>query len=116
MSKKVKKIVFIAGEPSGDAIGANIILQMRKANKDLIFSGVGGKKMLATGYFRTIFDIKDISVMGFVEVLSSLLRILSRIKMIIRYIDNVKPDLLIMIDSPALSIRVVKKSENIIKN
>ena len=60
-----KKIFIIAGEVSGDALGARIMRQMRNAE----FAGIGGAEMTACG-LKSIFPMSDLSVMGVIEVLA----------------------------------------------
>jgi len=102
----MKKVIFIAGEPSGDAIAAKIIQHLDK-NKIKIF-GVGGLKMKNLG-FKSIFNIEEISVMGFMEVLMHLHKIIKRINQVVDFIIKEKPNLIVTCDSPGFAVSVVKK-------
>lgn len=104
----MKKIVLIAGEPSGDAIGAKIMQHLENCE----LSGVGGNKMIALS-FKSIFDISEISIMGFVEIIKSIRKIIRRINQTVEYINNLKPDVVVTIDSPGFVKRVVKKLRKI---
>lgn len=113
------KIAIVAGEQSGDILGAGIIRALNNisANNNNIkfsFFGIGGSRMQQAG-FNSIFSIEEISVMGLFEPLKRLPKILSIRKNLIRQIINHKADLYIGIDSPEfnLSIEKVIKANNI---
>lgn len=100
-----KKIFIIAGERSGDLLGAKILKQIDKTEFDI--HGIGGQLMEHEG-LKSIFPMEDLSVMGIFEVLPKLFRILTRIKETIRYIEKLQPDVILTIDSPDFSFRVIK--------
>ncbi|QED23462.1 lipid-A-disaccharide synthase [Candidatus Deianiraea vastatrix] len=102
----MKKVIFIAGEPSGDAIAYRLMKKLQ--TQEISFSGIGGSKMKSLG-FQSIFHIKDISVIGFVEILKHLPKILIRIYQTIEHINETKPDLIVTFDSPGFCVAVVKK-------
>ena len=109
MSAHSKKIFLIAGEPSGDHIGARLIEKIRQqAQCKVKFIGVGGPEMEAKGHL-SIFPMKELSVMGIVEVLPHLPRILSRVTQTVNSIISEDPDILITIDSPGFSNQVVAR-------
>ena len=102
-------VFMIAGEPSGDALGSYLIKELKNINKsEIYFSGVGGPLMTSAG-LRSLFDYRQLAVMGFAEVLPSLPRILMRIRQVSKEIDRVRPDIIVTIDSPSFSLRVLKK-------
>ena len=107
--KQVKKIFIIAGEVSGDILGADLMQSIIKKDKDVQFFGVGGVEMAKIKGFRSIFNIKDIAVMGFFEVLKNLKVIKARIKQTAQKIIDIDPDLIITIDSPSFNMRVIKQ-------
>jgi lipid-A-disaccharide synthase len=103
-------VYIIAGELSGDAIGADIISLLKaRFNKEIEILGVGGTKMLNAGLEKSLFDIKKISVMGYAEILLKLLELRSLIKATVDDIILTQPDLVITIDSPGFCYRVAKK-------
>ncbi len=104
----MKKIYIIAGEASGDNIGAKLIDSIRKAAPDSVIQGIGGENMQSKN-FKSLFPINDIAVMGFVEVLPHIPKIMTRIKQAIQDIKSFKPDLIITIDSPGFNFRVVEQ-------
>ena len=109
MSAHCKKIFLIAGEPSGDHIGAMLIEKIRdQAPCKVQFFGVGGPEMEAKGHL-SIFPMKELSVMGIVEVLPHLPRILSRVRQTVNSVISEDPDILITIDSPGFSNQVVAR-------
>ena len=109
------KILMIAGEPSGDRLGANLIdglkYELRGLNT-MEVQGIGGSLMKSKG-LKSIFDLEDISYMGFVEILPNVPKILNIIKRISNYAIAWRPDVIITIDSPDFSSRVSKKIKRI---
>ena len=113
---KEPTIYLIAGEPSGDALGASLMnsLNIQFGGK-VRFCGVGGDKMTKEG-LRSLFPMKDITLMGFIEILPHIPRILMKIRMVIRDIKKKRPDCLVTIDSPEFNFRVgrvIKRKVNI---
>jgi lipid-A-disaccharide synthase len=104
-SRKKGSIYVIAGEPSGDAIGAHVLRAMR--DLDLEISGVGGDKMQIEG-LSSLFDIGEISVGGIIEVIPHILRIREIIHLTARDIIDKSPDVVLTIDSPGFCFRVAK--------
>ena len=108
----VKKFFIIAGETSGDLLGAKLIKEIKSRfenpEKELEFIGVGGKMMKDEG-FLSIFNMEELSVMGFAEVLPHIPRLLARISQTAKEIRKSKPDHVVTIDSPDFSFRVMKK-------
>ena len=104
-----KEIIFIiAGEKSGDKLGAELISSLKERNSELIFVGVGGSLMQACGV-ESLFDIEELSVMGIVEILPKLRRLLQLKNMLVREVLSCQPICLITIDSPDFCFRVAKK-------
>lgn len=103
-----KKFFLIAGEASGDLLGSKLIQEIKLRKPDAKIIGVGGELMQKEG-LKSIFPMNDLAVMGFLEVLPHLFKILSRIKETALAIENEKPDFVITIDSPDFCFRVIKK-------
>jgi lipid-A-disaccharide synthase len=112
-SAQKKKICIVAGEASGDLIGANLIRSIRKVQSDSTFFGVGGMNMLGEG-FRSLFAMNTLSVMGFSEVMPRLPQIMASMRSLIKHIVEQKPDVIITIDSPGFNFRLVKKLRKIL--
>jgi lipid-A-disaccharide synthase len=92
------KAYFVTGEPSGDLLASGLINALRAKTPDVEFYGIGGETMKACG-FDSLFDMSELTVMGFFEVLPRLPLILKRIKQTADDIRNVQPDILITVDS-----------------
>lgn len=101
------KVYLIAGEPSGDLLGSRVIRALKKLVSGCQIFGVGGETMQSEG-LKSLFDIKDLAVMGFFEVLPHLPKILGHFKEIQTDIERIKPDIIMTIDSYSFSIRVHK--------
>ena len=109
------KVYLIAGEASGDLLGSRLMRALkRQTNNDVAFYGVGGETMQSEG-LNSLFDIRDLSVMGFMEVIPSIPKILRHLNEIIADIKQIQPDVILTIDSYSFSIRVHKllKKNNI---
>ncbi|MFK7967617.1 MAG: lipid-A-disaccharide synthase [Rickettsiaceae bacterium] len=109
------KFYFVAGENSGDFIGAKIIESIKKNNPDntdILFCGVGGSQMEAAG-IKPLFDFQEINLMGFFEVLPHISRIKNLINKTVSDIISNDTDILITIDSPGFTFRVANKVRKI---
>lgn len=103
------KIYIIAGEASGDIYGAKLIECLgSKSSLPIEFFGIGGDKMQAVG-FVSLFDMSEISIMGFAEILPHLGNILNRIDQTVADIQEKQPDIVITIDSPGFCCRIAKR-------
>lgn len=103
------KVAVIAGEVSGDLLGADLIrsLKVRYAGSvELV--GVGGEALEAQG-LTSLFDYSELSIMGFTQVLKKLPKLIARINQTAAAIVAAKPDILLIIDSPDFTHRVAKK-------
>lgn len=88
--------------------GAQLILAMRRCNPQLEFFGIGGGRMRAAGC-DTVVDAKDLSVVGITEILGHLPKIYGLFQHLIKEAHHRKPDLAIVIDSPAFNWRVARQ-------
>lgn len=106
-----KKFFIIAGEASGDVLGGKLIAEIKSQFQDksnLEFIGIGGTNMQEQG-LQSIFDMNELSIMGFVEVVPHIAKLLSRISQTAEAIKKEKPDYVITIDSPDFCFRVMEK-------
>jgi len=105
-----KKIFIIAGEASGDLLGSKIMNSLINNNQNIQidFVGIGGEKMEKEG-LKSLFPMKDLSVMGFFEVIPNIFHILKLEKETINEIIKQKPDLILTIDSPDFCFRIMEK-------
>ena len=104
MKQATKKIFIIAGEVSGDVLGAKIMHEMPGVE----FVGIGGQNMEKYG-LKSIFPISDLAVMGVAEVVARAKTLTARIKQTVDAIIKEKPDLVLTIDSPGFAKSVVSK-------
>ena len=108
------KILIIAAEPSGDKLGANLIdgiLSELRGRSEVFFQGIGGPLMKSKG-FVSFFDLNELSIMGFSEIVLKIPKVLRIINNTAKYALVWKPDLIITIDSPDFSLRIAKKIKN----
>ncbi len=101
------RVYIIAGEPSGDKLGAALMAGL-KGLHTVEFNGVGGPLMMAQG-LDSLFDMADLSVMGLLEVLPRVPKLLRRVKQTVAAVIAARPDVLITIDSPDFCLRVAGK-------
>ena len=103
-----RKIFLIAGEPSGDLLAARLMAALKAQSPDVTFCGVGGSEMARQG-LTSLFPMSDLTVMGITEVLPHLPLLIRRIKETAQAVRREKPDIVLTIDAPDFSFRVVKK-------
>ena len=101
------KIAVCAGEKSGDALGHELLLDLKKNIKNLEVIGVGGSLMEGEG-LKSFFPIKEISYMGLIDPLLNLRKILKIRKNFINFLKKENPDVFIGIDSPSFNSGVCK--------
>jgi len=108
----VLRVFVVAGEPSGDELGARLMAALRQLCGDKVrFAGVGGPAMEAEG-LQSLFPMAELSVMGLIEVLPHIPRLLARIKQTAAAVDAMAPDVVVTIDSPSFAYRVVRRIRN----
>lgn len=105
---KPRHIYLIAGEASGDFLGAQLMKALKEYEPDIKFSGIGGPLMQRQG-LKSLFDMQELSVMGVMEVLPKIGKLLTRIKQTAIDIVAVNPDMVVTIDAPDFSFRVQKR-------
>ena len=101
-------IYIVAGEPSGDILGDQLIRSLESKFNSPIFNGVGGERMQSNN-FTSLFDMSDISIFGIFPVLRKLFFLMNKINDVVKDISQKKPDIIILIDSPDFNHRVAKK-------
>ena len=103
------KIVIITGEESGDVLGASLVDALKKTSiGEFELYGIGGSLLLKRG-IQNYHHINEISVMGIVEVIPKILKIRRIINNVTQAVLELKPDIVITIDSPDFTLRVAKK-------
>jgi len=110
---KKLKIFLVAGEPSGDYLGAQLIKALKKQHQgNLVLKGVGGSLMKKEGVSAD-FSLMDIATIGIVEVVSVAFKAIKLLKLTSEAIRKFQPDILITIDVPGFSFRLVKKVKDL---
>ncbi len=103
------KIAVIAGESSGDLLGAGMVAEIKRlTGGDVEFMGVGGPALSAEGLV-SLFDFSDTAIMGISAVLTRLPTLIKRINQTVAAVVATRPDALVIIDSPGFTHRVAKK-------
>jgi lipid-A-disaccharide synthase len=103
----VALIYLIAGESSGDVLGARLIAALRARQSDLAFAGIGGEAMAAQGV-ASLFPMRDLALMGLLEVLPRLAHLRRRLRQTVADIAARRPDVVVTIDSPGFTLRVLR--------
>jgi lipid-A-disaccharide synthase len=102
------RIWLVAGEDSGDQLGAKLMRALREAAPGTVFGGVGGEAMAREG-FASLFPLDDVAVMGYLPVLARAPTLLRRIRETARDVIAARPDVLVIIDSPGFTHAVAQR-------
>ena len=111
----MKRIFILTGEPSGDRLASTIISKLKKQNSNIEFLSVGGSYLGSLG-IKSIFDLKDITYLGFTSVLFNIFKIRKKINHTVDEIIKFNPDILFSVDSPDFTLRVAEKVKKLNKN
>lgn len=113
----MKKIFILTGEPSGDKLAFKVVSKLQKNHSNIEYSCVGGTHLNSLG-IKSIFDLKEITFIGFTSVLFNIFKIKNKINKTVEEIIKFNPDILFSVDSPDFTLRVaekIKKLNNQIK-
>ncbi|WP_391482139.1 lipid-A-disaccharide synthase [Nereida sp. NH-UV-3] len=101
------KVFIIAGEPSGDALGGDVMAGLKELCPNITFQGIGGSNMQGQG-LESLFDMSELSVMGLAEILPKYRHLKRRISQTAQAAIAAAPDVILTIDSPDFCLRVAK--------
>jgi lipid-A-disaccharide synthase len=108
--KRAERVLMIAGEASGDAHGAGVVKALKSRNPNIDIFGIGGDNMQNAG-MKVIYHIREMSFMGFAEVIKHLPLIRSVEKTLARLIELKKPDVVVLIDYPGFNLRFARTAK-----
>ena len=111
----MKKIFIVTGEPSGDKLASTVISKLIEIKPDIEFSCVGGTHLSSLG-IQSIFELKEITYLGFTSVLFNIFKIRNRINKTVDEIIKFNPDILFNVDSPDFTLRVAERVKKINKD
>ena len=111
----MKKIFILTAEPSGDKLASTVISKLKQNNLDIEYSCVGGAHLNSLG-IKSIYDLKEVTYIGFTSVLLNLFKIKKKINDTVDKIIEFKPDILFSVDSPDFTLRVAEKVKKINPN
>ncbi|MBF0613721.1 MAG: lipid-A-disaccharide synthase [Magnetococcales bacterium] len=105
-------ILMVAGEASGDNLGAGLLSELQTRFPGLESYGVGGTRMQAHG-FSTLCDMNELSVIGLIEVVRRLPRLIQRHRQLVALLEQRRPDLLITIDLPDFNFLLARQAQRL---
>jgi lipid-A-disaccharide synthase len=111
----MKKIFILTGEASGDKLASKVISNLQKINQNFEYLSVGGDNLKSLG-IKSIYDLKEITFLGFTNVILNIFKINKKINETVNSIIEYKPDLLFTVDSPDFTLRVAERVKKINSN
>ena len=111
----MKKIFVLTGEPSGDILASKVISKLKNSSPNIEYLSVGGEYLKSLG-IKSIYDLKEITYLGFTKVLLNIFKINKKINETVHKIIEFSPDILFSVDSPDFTLRVAKKVKKIKPN
>ena len=104
----MKKIFILTGEPSGDRLASKVIAKLKNSKPDINYLSVGGEHLKALG-IKSLYDLKEITYLGFTRVLLNIFKIKKKINQTVDKIIEFDPDILFSVDSPDFTLRVAER-------
>jgi len=101
-------IYIVAGEASGDALGARLVGALRGRRPDLTFAGIGGERLAEQG-MESLFPMRELALMGLIEVLPNIRNLSRRMAQTVADITTRRPALIVTIDSPGFAMRLAER-------
>ena len=108
----MKKLFILTGESSGDKLASKVISDLKKINQNIEFLSVGGEHLQSLG-IKSIYDLKEITYLGFTNVILNIFKIKRKINETVKSIIDYNPDVLFTVDSPDFTLRVAEKVKKI---
>ena len=108
----MKKIFVLTGEASGDKLASTVISKFKQNNKEVEYLSVGGENLKALG-IKSIYDLKEITYLGFTKVFLNLFKINRKINETVKSVIDFNPDILFTVDSPDFTLRVSERVKKI---
>ena len=107
----MKKIFILTGEPSGDILASKVISKLQTLNPNIEYLSVGGENLRSLG-IKSIYNLSDITYLGFTNVLFNIFKINSKINKTVEEILKFNPNILFTVDSPDFTLRVADRLKN----
>ncbi len=104
----MKKIFILTGETSGDKLASEVISNLKNINSNIEYLSVGGENLKKLG-IKSIYNLKEITYLGFTNVILNIFKIKKKINETVKAIENFKPDILFTVDSPDFTLRVAER-------
>jgi len=111
----MKKVFIVTGEPSGDKLASAVVFKLKKINPNIEYLAIGGSHLQSLG-IKSIFDLKEITYLGFTSVLLNIFKIKKKISKTVEEIIKFNPDILFTVDSPDFTLRVAELVKKINKD
>jgi len=111
----MKKIFVLTGEASGDKLASTVISKLKQINTEIDYLSVGGSNLASLG-IKSIFDINEITYIGFTSVLLNIFKIKNKINKTVDEIIKFNPNILFSVDSPDFTLRVAERVKKINPN
>ena len=111
----MKKIFILTGEPSGDKLASTVIAKLKTKKSEIKYLSVGGSNLKKLG-INSIYDLKEITYLGFTSVILNIFKIRKKINQTVEEIIKFNPDVLFSVDSPDFTLRVAEKVKKIKSN
>ena len=100
----MKKIFILTGEASGDKLASKVIADLSKLNSNIKYLAVGGENLKKLG-ISSIYDLKEITYLGFTNVILNIFKIKKKINETVKAIEDFKPNILFTVDSTNFTLR-----------
>ncbi len=111
----MKKLFILTGESSGDKLASKVISDLKKINQNIEFLSVGGENLQSLG-IKSIYNLKEITYLGFTNVILNIFKINRKINETVKSIVDYNPDVLFTVDSPDFTLRVAEKVKKLNSN